>query len=225
MRARLKNWPRRPSPAMVVAFVALLVALGGTAYAATTIVNIADPNTPANVAKVDASGALRTAGTSTVSGFVGQAAPKIPFYGQAFVSPFGTTQLIGASKATVALTRLEMDNPYDQTSSAQARLTLSQRGGNATTCNGDFRTIGTYTADAGETVAANMASPIVLKPLVSNTVWCLMASLTIEGNPSSITAPTVGYSGYVVSGTLGALPGPVALGSAATQGKAPRITR
>jgi hypothetical protein len=225
MRARLKNWPRRPSPAMVVAFVALLVALGGTAYAATTIVNIADPNTPANVAKVDNSGALKTAGTSTVSGFVGQTAPKTPFYGQTFVSPFGVNQLIGASKATVALTRFEMDNPFDQTGSAQARLVLSQRAGNATACNGDFRPIGTYTADAGETVAANMESPIVLKPLVNNTVWCLMASLTIQGNPSSVTLPTAAYSGYVVSGALGSLPGPVAAGSAAVKGEAPRLGR
>ena len=61
LRARL----RMPSPAMFVALGALTVALGGTAVAATnvaSIVNIADPTTPANVAKVDTSGALRTGG-------------------------------------------------------------------------------------------------------------------------------------------------------------------
>jgi hypothetical protein len=74
----------RPSPALLVAFVALLVALGGTAYAATTIVNIADPATPANKAKVDATGKLAVGdgtGPLTVDGTTtAQAAPASAFY-------------------------------------------------------------------------------------------------------------------------------------------------
>src|SRR4051794_18390703 len=50
---------KRPHTATIVAFAALLVALGGTALAATgTIVNIADPSDAAKVAHVDAAGKL-----------------------------------------------------------------------------------------------------------------------------------------------------------------------
>jgi len=59
----VRSWVRthfkKPSPAMATAFLALMIALGGTAIAATaTIVNIADPTTPANKASVDARGHL-----------------------------------------------------------------------------------------------------------------------------------------------------------------------
>jgi hypothetical protein len=74
----------RPSPALVLAFVALLVAMGGTAYAATSIVNLADPTTPANKAKVDATGHLYVgdgAGRLSVDGTVtAQPAPASAFY-------------------------------------------------------------------------------------------------------------------------------------------------
>lgn len=98
MRAWLSSRLRRPSPAMLVGFLALLVALGGTAYAATTIVNIADPTTPANKAKVDTTGALKTAGTSTVSGFVGETTPKTPFTGGVFAIVEEETTVIAANK-------------------------------------------------------------------------------------------------------------------------------
>jgi hypothetical protein len=53
----------RPSTGTILGAVALFVALGGTALAATgTIVNIADPTTASHVAKVDASGRLQIAG-------------------------------------------------------------------------------------------------------------------------------------------------------------------
>src|SRR5437588_3615935 len=110
---------RMPSPAMIVALVALTVALGGTAVAATnvaSIVNIADPTTPANMAKVDTSGALRT------GGYVGQSTPRAPFFGHTFVSTSSTGTLIGENKATVALTRLSFENHYGQTNYATANV-------------------------------------------------------------------------------------------------------
>jgi hypothetical protein len=65
---------RRPTPAGVLAFIALSVAIGGTALAATgQLVNIADPGNAANVAKVDGSGRLTVgdgAGAMTVDGTV-----------------------------------------------------------------------------------------------------------------------------------------------------------
>jgi hypothetical protein len=49
----------RPSPALVVAFLALLLALGGVAFAATgSAVNIVDPSDPSLAAKVDKAGKL-----------------------------------------------------------------------------------------------------------------------------------------------------------------------
>jgi len=68
---------RRPSPGTALAAVALFVALGGTALAATgQIVNIADPSNAAHVTHVDATGHLQVAGP--VSGTVTsqQAAPS-----------------------------------------------------------------------------------------------------------------------------------------------------
>ena len=49
----------KPSPAMVVAMIALVVAMGGTAFAASgQLVNIVDPGNAARAAKVDAAGKL-----------------------------------------------------------------------------------------------------------------------------------------------------------------------
>jgi hypothetical protein len=62
----------KPSPAMVVAIVAVVVATGGTAFAASgQLVNIVDPGNAAQAAKVDASGKLNVgdgSGSVTVDG-------------------------------------------------------------------------------------------------------------------------------------------------------------
>jgi hypothetical protein len=61
----------RPSTGTILGAIALFVALGGTAVAATaTVVNIADPTTPANVAHVDGAGKLQTAGSTNVTNTV-----------------------------------------------------------------------------------------------------------------------------------------------------------
>jgi hypothetical protein len=53
----------RPSTGTILGAVALFIALGGTALAATgTVVNIADPTNASNVAKVDANGKLQVGG-------------------------------------------------------------------------------------------------------------------------------------------------------------------
>ena len=52
-----------PSTGTILGAVALFIALGGTALAATgTVVNIADPTTASHVAKVDANGKLQVGG-------------------------------------------------------------------------------------------------------------------------------------------------------------------
>jgi hypothetical protein len=56
----------RPSTGTVLGAIALFVALGGTALAATgTVVNIADPTNAANLAHVNPAGALQTTGSVT----------------------------------------------------------------------------------------------------------------------------------------------------------------
>jgi hypothetical protein len=67
----------RPSAGTILGATAVFIALGGTAFAAgATVVNIADPTTPANVAKVDASGKLQTSGSVTNTVNTQQAAPS-----------------------------------------------------------------------------------------------------------------------------------------------------
>ena len=72
---------RPPSPALVISCLALLLALGGTSFAAVSAtgnsVNIVDPVTAANKAKVDASGKLQV----TVNGTAGArpVAPATPW--------------------------------------------------------------------------------------------------------------------------------------------------
>src|SRR3954469_12434650 len=58
---------RRPSAPGVLAFIALMVALGGTALAATgQLVNIADGSNAARIAHVDSAGSLQTGVKGTV---------------------------------------------------------------------------------------------------------------------------------------------------------------
>jgi hypothetical protein len=53
----------RPSTGTILGALALFIALGGTAFAAgATVVNVADPTTPATVAHVDKTGRLQVAG-------------------------------------------------------------------------------------------------------------------------------------------------------------------
>jgi len=69
----------RPSTGAILGGLALFVALGGTAVAAATVVNIADPTTPSRVAHVDAAGRLEVGdgnGPLAVDGYVGQAIPR-----------------------------------------------------------------------------------------------------------------------------------------------------
>jgi hypothetical protein len=82
----------RPSPALVLASVAVLIVLGGTAVAATATTT-------------------KEHGTAVSAADV----PKQPFFGKAFVSTGGQNVLIAANTATVALTRVNVDNYYGQT--------------------------------------------------------------------------------------------------------------
>jgi hypothetical protein len=177
---------RRPSPALIVAFLALVVALGGTALAATgQLVNIVDPGSPSQKARVDSSGALR----------VGQASPATAFFG--FTQPGSGQTLVGPTKATLAFSRLEVSNPADNPT---MRISIAQVPGNSTTCVGEQRTVALYAVPAGTTVSDPFPTPAVLKPAASGQVWCLKANFEFQGNPSSFTLPAVSWSGYAMAG-------------------------
>ena len=191
----------RPSTGTILGIVALFVALGGTAAATTsTLVNIADPVSPTHKARVDATGALRTS----------EPLPARTFLGHAYLSKSATNTLIGANHATVALTRLDLANYFDQTNRATVDVRLFEQSGDTTVCNGSSgsKSVGTYEVPAGQTVSIAMQSPIVLKPLVTNDVWCLLASVAVQGGPGSYFLPEASYNGYVAVGALpdGAIP-------------------
>src|SRR3954469_16428359 len=101
------RWVKRPSNGTIIGSVALFVAIGGTALAATgTLVNIADGTNSALIAHVNAQGQLRTSSapeaplrpiTFTVSAYTNDRAG----YGFAFATP---------TTAKIALDRITMTN-------------------------------------------------------------------------------------------------------------------
>src|SRR5437868_4880147 len=95
MVSRLLRRVRRPSLPTAISLLALSIVLTGTAFAATgQLVNIVDGSNPANVAKVDSTGQLKTAaavtGTVGVTGNVGVLAPAKPWFNMESVFPGGT---------------------------------------------------------------------------------------------------------------------------------------
>ena len=196
--AALLKHLRAPSPALVIALVAMAAALGGTAVAATSAVTIADPTTPANKAAVSANGALQVAGT------VAPTAPKGSFFGFTSLQTGTSVTLIGRNKATVALARLVFENPYSQTNHAAARFGVAEYSSNGATCDdsGASRSVGVYDVPAGQSLVDAMSAPIVLKPLTAGTPWCLLVGVSIDGDPATYTFPEVSFSGYTVSGSL-----------------------
>lgn len=196
--AALLKHLRAPSPALVIALVAMAAALGGSAVAATSAVTIADPTTPANKAAVSADGALQVPGT------VAPTAPKGSFFGFTSLETGISGTLIGRNKATVALTRLVFENPYSQTNHAAARFGVAEYSSNGATCDdtGPSRSVGVYDVPAGQSLVDAMSAPIVLQPLTAGTPWCLLVGVSIDGDPATYTFPEVSFSGYTVSGSL-----------------------
>jgi hypothetical protein len=80
----------RPSPALVVAVIAVVIALAGTAFAATgQLVNIADPTNANRLARVDSAGKLSVgdaSGAMTVDGTTTEAPANALFRSAAFPS-------------------------------------------------------------------------------------------------------------------------------------------
>jgi hypothetical protein len=119
---------RRPSASGVLAFIALMVALGGTALAATgQLVNIADPADPAKLAKVDANGKLSVgdgSGPIGVDGTVNQreVPPTTPMHFSAGINLADSFVKIATSPANKALVIKSLFlNTYSNPSPGQAQ--------------------------------------------------------------------------------------------------------
>ena len=101
----------RPSPALVIATLALLLAAGGGAYAAVratgSAVNIVDSANATRIAKVSASGAVQVGGTVTAT----QAAPASLLWGSNDVNPNGECRalLVPPTGKALILTNVHID--------------------------------------------------------------------------------------------------------------------
>jgi hypothetical protein len=190
---------KTPSPALVIAVAAFAVALGGTAVAATSAVTIADPTTPTHQAAVSAGGALQVGGT------VAPTPPKGSFFGFQGGQTGVSSTLIGRNKATVALSRLDFENPFDQAAGGTVRFIIIQAITTTSVCDGSsgsFTIVGTYVVPVGQSTVDEPSGPIVLKPPAAGTSWCLLLNVAINGNPATYSTPFVSFSGYTVSGSL-----------------------
>jgi hypothetical protein len=185
-------WP--PSPATGISLLALAIALGGTAFAATaTLVKITNGG-GTHVAHVDASGALLT--TSRV------APPDATFSSFQYIGA-GASQLMAPTQAKVALTHFIVGNYYDQVSGAPARVTVQQLGSaSSADCNTPTfaKTIAVAYANASQSTEITFPHGTLLEPAAAGQYWCLSVYLSLKGNPSSYYLPEFSYGGYVVSG-------------------------
>lgn len=186
---------RLPSPSLTVAWIALAVALGGTAVAATaTLVKITD-NSGTRVAVVDFQGRLRAAAFPV--------APTTPFFSFAYADASGAT-LLGPSKATAVLTSMNITNEIEQVNGAKIRVSVTIGETTGTNCyTANFRSVvGVYNVAAGETLQLISGPGVVLKPQTAGNAWCLRVSMSVQGNPGSYYLAPTSVAGYVDSGKL-----------------------
>jgi hypothetical protein len=182
---------RAPSAATAIAFIALFVALSGTAVAvAPTVVNIADPTTPTRIAKVGPGGGLNVTGATSML------APGKPlnFTSISFTDGFITTQILPTS-ATIAVTGIRIANVTSNATNIYFQQYASDGGCDATLGN---RFLGIFAVPAGQTVEEQLTTPIVLKPLAGHAEWCLASYAS--GNTGNGFDTT--FNGYTISGTF-----------------------
>jgi hypothetical protein len=189
---------RLPSPALVVAVIAVVLALGGVAFAATgQLVNIVDPTNSANAAKVTSGGELRVASRSQAA----PAATPLRFVGSIVA---GLTPVFGPTTATLGIDHLTFRNPRANVSQSNATMIvqlfkLSVSGGVCT--NNATAILADYNAMPGETVIDDWTAPISVKS-TGGQPYCIGATLQGDGQAlTSYTLPVLVVQGQVISGT------------------------
>src|SRR2546423_5624520 len=137
----------RPTPALVIACVALLLAVGGGSYAVATstgsAVNIVDPTDPAQIAKVNSAGKLLVgdaSGALTVDGtvFARPAKPTSPFSANGEPTPGNPRlALVGPTSSPIDLTALSVSAvpPVPSGTAAVVHLLAWTVPGSATNCD------------------------------------------------------------------------------------------
>jgi hypothetical protein len=179
---------RLPTPAFVIACLALVIALGGTSFAAVTAtgsaVNIVDPVAAANKARVDASGKLQVA----VNGTAGArpVAPSTPWATDAQLMTGTAALLEGPRSAPINVTSLTLSllRTAADTDKAFVALSASHVPASATTCSGavpdgSLWEIARLTASAPFTVS--FPTPLQLVP-PAGTRGCLFVSVVSDSN-------------------------------------------
>jgi hypothetical protein len=187
---------RLPSPALVVACLALLLGAGGVAYgtvkATGNAVNIVDGTNAAYLAKVSSSGELVTSGNAR------PLAPTKPFnFAAISFTDGGFTGQFAPTTATLALTGIRVANSTGNATN----ITIYQYMGTGSGCfsaTGTSRFLGQWMVPAGQTLVEPLTTPLVLKPATAGQPWCLATYASGSGGYGFY----ITYNGYVVSGTF-----------------------
>src|SRR6266540_6628814 len=174
-----------PSPALVVACLALLVAAGGVSYAATgSAINIVDPITATSKARVSSAGKLYVsdgAGLMSVDGTVSArpAAPVVPWRASEDIS-IGK-YIAGPSSLPINVTSISVSTDEPSGSGLHVSLSASPVPSTATSCEGATSdTLLWDIVDAGDGVTPlsfTFPTPLQWKP-PANTKACLRAYAT-----------------------------------------------
>jgi hypothetical protein len=190
---------KRPSTGTVLGLLALFVALGGTALAATgQLVNIADGTNAAYLAKVDSTGALKTTTTAPPT------PPAKTFSAETLAYDAAAIQynaLFPATSATIAINRIVLAPHRNSTIAREVRLYQFWVPAGATCDIANlyaYKELAVYRVNA-ETLTDVMPTPLVFKPQ-SGRPWCLALNLGPSGADSN-NFLFVNLSGWVVSGT------------------------
>lgn len=183
-----------PTPATAISWLAVVIALGGTAAATTaTLVNIAD-STGTKIAFVDGAGRLKTTAAPS---------PGLSAFTSFSYAPTSAMAVLGPSQASVVVSSIGMSNPYLQTNGAPASVTLGiERTTNASCPNSVGKMIGAYSLHAGTSFQMVFPAGPVLKPKVAGESWRLMAYTSVQGNPGTVYNQIVSVNGYVESGSF-----------------------
>jgi len=177
-----------------IGIATLLSPLVGSALAtAGQIVNVSDP-TASYTARVDSSGALKTAGLDAPT------LPRLPFNSSRDVKAGIGIRVLGPTSATVALTDLKIANDLRNTGARLVALNEYSAAAPNTSCSPvRHRYLGYYDVPARDSIHANFETPLVLKPIGFGDAWCLAVSVLVPVSDNNY-AVSLSVGGYVPSG-------------------------
>ena len=221
---RSHHRPIHPSPALLVALLALVVAGTGTAVAAGQLVTITDPTT-GNAATVTG-GALSTAVTGNVRSVPTR--PSSEWRTQTSATNYYTNGsqgvlLAGPTKATLALADVGFANSAGNPSAMAVAIGQVEADTvvACTSFSGTYRDVLREVALPGTTVVHDFAAPLGLKPLTAGKNWCLVALTYNDTGATSANGQLVRVhaDGWVLSGSYVPPPQRAAGGAGARPGR------